>query len=165
MWGGYQEQIPSIHDSVEKRRIISIIDIFNLHTGQWNQKPTKGSPPLGVSGYACTPIDEQICFFGGDCGHDNCYHNNVSLLDTLTLHWAEISPTSIREDDGSPTRKAACGIIHIIYNGGDALFVFGGYGICPTNPKPHTNYAVDSTNGLFRNNEQHIFIIKSGICY
>ncbi|XP_019860176.1 PREDICTED: F-box/kelch-repeat protein At1g51550-like [Amphimedon queenslandica] len=162
LWGGYQEQIPSIHDSTEKRRITSIIDIFNLHSGQWSQKPTKGSPPLGVSGYACTPIDEQIYFFGGDCGHDNCYHNNVSLLDTLTLHWSEVFPTAVKEDEGIPTRKAACGIIHIIYNGEDALFVFGGYGICPSNPKPHTDYAVDSTNGLFRNNEQHIFIIKSG---
>lgn len=163
LWGGYQEQIPSIHDSKEKRKMTSVIDIFHLYSGQWSERQTEGQPPLGILGYACFPINEHIYFFGGDCGHDNCYHNNVTALDITTFNWTEIKATSLGEDAIAPTRKAACGMVHIIFNKEDALFVFGGYGTCPASrDQSHSQYAIDSTNGLFRNNEQHIFIIKSG---
>ena len=33
-WGGYQKDLPRVHDSKEKRLILSVIEIFDIETGK-----------------------------------------------------------------------------------------------------------------------------------
>ena len=58
-----------VHDSEEKRKLTSNIQHFTPSTGQWVSRATTGTPPLGVIGYSCTAIDDQLYYFGGYCGH------------------------------------------------------------------------------------------------
>ena len=34
LWGGRQDNLPRDHDSVEKRLLLSVVDIFNIETGK-----------------------------------------------------------------------------------------------------------------------------------
>ena len=34
LWGGGQDSLPSVHDSVEKRLFLSLLDIFDIETGK-----------------------------------------------------------------------------------------------------------------------------------
>ena len=83
---GYQDGLPEVHNSDEKRRFMSNIksistlgniDVLYLDTGIWRNHPTTGDPHPGVKGYACAVIGTKLKFFGG-CGHDNCFQNNMS---------------------------------------------------------------------------------------
>ena len=58
MWGGVQPGLPSVQDSEEKKASTSIMEVCDLASGRWEQKPTTGTPPLGVYGYAATVILE-----------------------------------------------------------------------------------------------------------
>ena len=77
MWGGYQPDLPEVHDNEKKKSMCSVIEVCHLGTGIWEQKPTTGNPPLGVRGYAAATIGREIFYFGGDCNHGNCYHNSL----------------------------------------------------------------------------------------
>lgn len=161
LWGGDQKRLPNVHDSEAKRAVTTVIDVFQLHTGKWNLMETQGNPPLGVSGYACSSVRNKIYYFGGDCGHDNCYHNCLNELNIEVSTWIEISPTS--PELVGPMRKAACDMVYMTYDEDDLLFVFGGYGLFPSIPQCGSLYEVDLMNGLFRTNEQHLFNLTSGI--
>lgn len=50
LWGGHWGELPSEHDSEEKRKMTSVVEMFQLDTGQWSINNTRGLPPLGVSG-------------------------------------------------------------------------------------------------------------------
>ena len=76
VWGGDELGLPQVHSSNKKRTFTSKIKIFHLPSGQWNVKTTSGTPPLGVIGYSCTAVGEKIYYFGGFCGHDDCFHNS-----------------------------------------------------------------------------------------
>uniref|UniRef100_A0A1X7UU94 Uncharacterized protein n=1 Tax=Amphimedon queenslandica TaxID=400682 RepID=A0A1X7UU94_AMPQE len=93
VWGGDHVGLPGVHDSEEKRRITSNIQHFTPSAGQWITRGTTGTPPLGVRSYCCTAISEQLYYFGGRCGHDDCYHNSITQLDTANLQWRELEPT------------------------------------------------------------------------
>ncbi|XP_011406875.2 PREDICTED: probable serine/threonine-protein kinase drkD [Amphimedon queenslandica] len=43
------------------------MEVCHLLTGRWEQKPTTGNPPLGVSGYAAAAIGRVIFYFAGWC--------------------------------------------------------------------------------------------------
>ena len=72
MWGGNQPGLPRVHDSEEKKASSSVMEVCHLASGRWEQKPTTGTPPLGVYGYASAVIGREIFFFGGYCGHGDC---------------------------------------------------------------------------------------------
>ena len=154
LWGGHSKDIPNSHDSEKKIKNTSTIDVFHLHTGQWTKLDTIGRPPLGISGYACTSANKRLYFFGGDCGHENCYHNSLNELVTDTLTWNELSPTDLLN---GPCRKTACAMVYCDSEEEEMLFVFGGYGIYPNSPQIGSLYTVDQANGLFRTNEQHFY--------
>uniref|UniRef100_A0A1X7SGK4 Uncharacterized protein n=1 Tax=Amphimedon queenslandica TaxID=400682 RepID=A0A1X7SGK4_AMPQE len=82
VWAGDQDGLPGVHDSEEKRRIASHIQHFTPSTGQWISRGTTGTPPLGVMQYCCTAINDLLYYFGGYCGHDDCFHNSITQLDT-----------------------------------------------------------------------------------
>ena len=100
MWGGEIDGLHyGVHDGEDKLKHTSHVDMFYLTKGLWEKKPTSGKPPLGVAGYSCTSINNRLYYFGGRCGHKpiegvcNGYHNSISVLDTTTLHWQQLSPT------------------------------------------------------------------------
>ena len=72
-WGGDQEDLPEVHDSEEKKKITSSIDLFHLPTFTWERSSTTGTPPVGVFSYACTNIDKP----------DDCFHNNLYELNSV----------------------------------------------------------------------------------
>ena len=88
LWGGSQYGMPQVHDSAEKRQFFSSVEVFDVNTGCWEQRTTHGTPPLGVSGYSCVAVRNELHYFGGYCGHsDDCCHNSVHTLSTSTLQW------------------------------------------------------------------------------
>ena len=131
-WGGHQEDLPMVHDNDDKRKFTSSVDIFNLPTLTWERRSTTATPPTGVMSYACTNIGDSILYFGGSCKLDDCFHNDLFELDTLTNEWREIINSS---PDNGPMRKSGSGMISFNMNGEDNLLVIGGLG-----PKPITTH-------------------------
>ncbi|XP_019859883.1 PREDICTED: rab9 effector protein with kelch motifs-like [Amphimedon queenslandica] len=157
-WGGNQEGLDKSHDSPTKRECTSVIDAFNLLSGAWSSQPTSGTPPLGIIGVSCTPISNNIYYFGGWCGHDGCFHNSLNCLDTCTLQWKELQPTG----DNSVTKRAYGGMIAIGTGSGSEgepqqLLVIGGQG---TATQHHPQFKYDY--GAAITNEQSIYNLFSG---
>ena len=109
MWAGEVDGMPEVHDSQEKRRFVSYVEVFHCQSGDWILHRTSGAPPLGVHGYGCTAVGDTLHFFGGWCNHGNCYHNSIHSLSTSSLHWVELSPTT--SEGGAPMRKRYCGTV------------------------------------------------------
>ena len=157
LWGGSQPNLPLVHNNDEKRRLTSQLQIFNITSGKWDTKPTRGNPPLGVVRYACTTFNNKIYYFGGWCRHDNCYHNSLNELDTSTLIWTQISPT----DDRRPVMKrCTSGMMLTEYRGVHRLLVIGGTGSPPSTKLPQAQYT-DLTSGMICTNEQNLYNIST----
>ena len=153
LWGGDQPNFPKVHNSDEKRRLTSQVQIFNITSGKWDSKLTRGNPPLGVSGYSCTTLNSKIYYFGGFCRHDICYHNSLNELDTSTLSWTQISPTN----DRRPVMKRGFGgMILTEYGGVHCLLVIGGSGSPPSTQLPQAEY-ISLSSGRVRTNEQNLY--------
>ena len=123
MWGGWQPGLHRVHDSEEKKAASSVMEVCDLSNGRWEQKPTTGTPPLGVIGYASAVIGREIFFFGGFCGHPGCYHNSLFSFNVDTFNWKELSPTSPHH---SPMMKHYCGMVAVQLEGEAYLVVIGG---------------------------------------
>ena len=137
MWAGGQPGLPPVHDSEEKRKLTSNIQHFTPSTGQWVSRATTGTPPLGVSAYSCTAIDDQLYYFGGWCHHGDCFHNSITQLDTVSLQWRELEPT----DAARPVMmRAASGMISLEHNGVHHLLMIGGVGSKPAVQIPNAEY-------------------------
>ena len=157
-WGGDRPDIPRVHDSDRKRETTSHIEIYHLHTGQWSTKPTSGKPPLGVRGYSCNAVNDNIYYFGGWCGHDICNHNSLNALNTVTATWKELQPTN---DDIPVMKRGYGGMIAIEDDGVHCLLVIGGKGSPPTVELPNTQY-VKLSDGHVRTNEHNMYNISTG---
>ena len=158
LWGGLQKRMPGVHDNVEKRQFFSCVEAFDVSTGCWEQRTTSGTPPLGVRGFACVAVRNDLHYFGGWCGHDYCYHNSVHTLGTSTLQWRMLAPSTA--EDGAPMQKAWCGMVHFTDGEEDLLYVVGGrnHGV-PSLPRHGAQY--QSVYVGVRTNEQHIFSLST----
>ncbi|XP_011408677.1 PREDICTED: rab9 effector protein with kelch motifs-like [Amphimedon queenslandica] len=160
-WGGYQKGLDASHDSPTKRKCTSAIDAFNLLSGVWSSQPTRGTPPLGIRGVSCTTINNNIYYFGGYCGHGSCYHNSLNYLDTLTLHWKELQPTS----NYSVTKRGFGGMIAMESEGKpQQLLVIGGLAPKLTTTQRHYQFRYKNIPGLddrLSTNEQNIYNLSS----
>ena len=157
MWAGDQDGLPGVHDSEEKRRITSNIQHFTPSTGQWITRGTTGTPPLGVRGYCCTAINDLLCYFGGYCGHDDCYHNIITQLDTVSLQWRELEPT----DATRPVmRRAHGGMISFEHDGVHHLLMIGGLGSKPAVKLPHYEY-IKLPSENWHTNEHSMYNLSS----
>ena len=156
---GYQDGLPKVHNSDEKRRFMSNIDVLHLDTGIWRNHPTTGDPHPGVRGYACAVIGTKVKFFGGSCGHDDCYHNNISELDCDTFTWSTVSDGHQRD---GPIKKGYCDMIPFNSEGEHYLFIIGGRGPPPNNHQPNAKYHKPSGSDIVQTNEQHIYSISTG---
>ena len=162
MWGGGQPGLPEVHDSEEKRAICSVMEVCHLASGRWEQKPTTGTPPLGVWGYAAAAIGRKIFYYGGNCNHDDCYHNSLHSFNVDTFNWKELSPTTSHH---GPMTKHHCGMIAVQLDGEDYLVVIGGRG--PSSYTPTQAGAQYWTDAYYRkrSNEIHYYKLSSGQYY
>ena len=153
MWGGFQCELPTVHDSPEKVRLTSWVNVLHLDTGKWEHKATRGLPHPGVYGYACVRGNgNSIVFFGGCCGHDLCFHNSLTELSTDTYTWRTIAQPMERYH--GPMRKSYCGMIPLLSSEG--FFVVGGNGVKPMSPVYGTQYPTMS-EGRVVTDEQHLY--------
>ena len=159
MWAGSWSELPKVHDSEEKRRMTCPVEIFNIADGTWKTKLTKGKPPLGVRSYACTSVGNCICFFGGHCNHDDCYHNSLNELNVDSLQWTQLSPTTDKQ--GLPIKKWNCGMVSFTCNNEDIALIVGGYGSPTETPQPNATY-VTLHSGNVATNEHHMYNFSTG---
>ena len=159
IWGGNEPRLPPAHDSVEKRTITSRLKVLHLPSGQWSMKTTSGNPPLGVIGYCCSTVGEKIYYFGGDCGHDDCYHNSLNELDTVTLTWKQLQPT----DDNIAVMKRASGGMITVEEDKTYLLVIGGEALSPpTVQLEQAQYTWSSDGHVVYTNECNMYNISTG---
>ena len=179
MWTGWQDKTtPSVHDSAEKRAFLSSVEVFNVNTGCWEQRTTRGTPPLGIHGYSCVAVRNDLYYFGGECGHDDdCYHNSVHTLSTSTLQWRMLAPTTsedwapMEKDllfvgptpsvDGAPMKKSGCRIVYFTDEEKDLLFLVGGWGPTPSSYQHGAQYKQCGLYNHVCTNEQHIFCLST----
>ena len=156
VWGGRQTGLPEVHDSEEKKSMSSVMEVCHLPSGKWEQKPTTGTPPLGVIGYAAAAIGNEIFYYGGYCGHSGCYHNSLFSFNVDTFNWKELSPTTPHH---GPWMKWLCGMVAVQLDGDDYLVVIGGLGLSDskTPKQPGAQYDVGC-------NEIHYYKLSSGQC-
>ena len=158
LWAGDQRGMPRVHDSAKKLAFLSSVEVFNVNTGRWEQRTTCGTPPLGVWGYSCVAVRNDLYYFGGECGHGDCYHNSVHTLSTSTLQWRMLAPTT--SEDGAPMKKSGCGVVHFTDEEEDLLFVVGGYGPTPSSRQRGAQYK-QANKDYVHTNEQHIFCLST----
>uniref|UniRef100_A0A1X7U8D9 Kelch domain-containing protein n=1 Tax=Amphimedon queenslandica TaxID=400682 RepID=A0A1X7U8D9_AMPQE len=164
MWGGDQSDLPKVHNNDKKKALSSLMEVYHLPTGRWEQKPTTGNPPLGILGYASAAIGNEIFYFGGRCNHDSCFHNSLYSFNVDTFTWRELSPTTPHH---GPMMKGYCSMVAFQVNGEDYLAVIGGQGPSSNNTPTQPNAQYDSNglvSGLKRTNEIHYYKVSSGKC-
>ena len=156
LWGGGRPDLPRVHDSPQKRKYLSTIDRLEFRTGRWSCHVTRGtSPPLGAVGYFCTTRNNDIFFFGGYCGHDICYHNDVHSINCLTYEWTNIMPTS-----DIIMKRMSGGLVCMESMGTEYLFMIGGTGSTPTTYQSQYQYT-RMVNGHIRTNEQNLLNLST----
>ena len=158
MWVGKQPGLPDVHNDEKKKSMSSVMEVYHLQSGRWEQKPTTGTPPLGVRGYAAAAIEKEIFYFGGYCGHSGCYHNSLYSFNVDTFNWKELSPTTSHH---GPKMKWLCGMVAVQLDGENYLVVIGGDGP-PDNNTPKQPGAQYKGEVLLNCNEIHYYKLSSG---
>ena len=156
MWVGVQPDLPSVHDSDEKKTSSSVMEVCHLASGRWEQKPTTGTPPLGVYSYAAAVIGREIFFFGGFGGHDGCYHNSFNVD---TFNWKELSPTSPHH---GPMMKHYCGMVAVQLEGEAYFVVIGGSHGIGQQPGTQRGAQYEGSYGFQCCIEIHYYKLSSG---
>ena len=160
MWGGNQPGLPEVHDSEEKKASSSVMEVCHLASGRWEQKPTTGTPPLGVYGYAAAVIGREIFFFGGDCGHPGCYYNSLFSFNVDTFNWKELSPTNPHH---GPMMKRYCCMVAVQLEEEAYLVVIGGSNRTGQQPGTQRGAQYESDRYGFQCcNEIHYYKLSSG---
>ena len=150
---------PQVHDSPEKVQFLSSVDVFQVDCGRdWIRQATSGTPPLGVSGYCCTAVGDSLYYYGGYCGHDDCYHNSVHKLSMSSLHWMMLSPST--SESGAPMMTSSSGMVAFRDGEEDILCVVAGYGPAPSYRQPGAKYGGAGV-GYTRCNEHHMFSLST----
>lgn len=152
LWGGLVKGLPRVHDGPEKRRFLSSVDVFEIDSGEWVRQETSGAPPLGVSGYCCAAVGDSLYYYGGYCGHDECYHNSVHKLSTSSMQWTVVPPYT-----QPPTEKRFSSSCMVAFRDGeeDLLYVVGSKG-------PDCARYYQQVSFSPRVFEQHIFSLITG---
>ena len=156
LWAGSQVDLPAVHDSLQKRELTSTVDVYQLSTSDWSSHLTRGTPPLGVAGYSCTTSHSNIYYFAGWCGHDDCYHNTLNVLNTIKMQW-----TSCSNAEQSLMKKFYAGMISLEFDGEEYIFIIGGRGSTPTDYHPQFQYE-QLKDGDVRTNEQLLYNVSTG---
>ena len=158
LWAGEQGSILYEQDCPRNHSFLSNVEVFNVSTGYWEQRTTRGTSPLGIRGCSCVAVRNVLYYFGGKCSHDGCYHNSVHTLNTSTLQWRMLAPTT--SENGAPMKKWGCGLVHFTDEEEGLLFVVGGYGEVLPHPQQR-GAQYQRTDNHLSTNEQHIFCLST----
>ena len=158
LWCGISQDLPGVHNSEEKRKVTSKVQIFDITTGKWNNRSTRGNPPLGVFSYLCTTINDKIYYFGGYCGHDLCCHNSLNELNISTLTWTELQST---DDSITVMKRGYGGMMSSEQAGRHCLLLVGGSGSPPSIQSPQAQY-YQYPDCRVSTNEQNIYDLTTG---
>ena len=182
LWGGDQDNLPEGHENKAKMEFLSKVYSFDLKTGSWICDSTIETPPLGCIGYACVAVDEDIYYFGGECGHDDCCHSTLHRLHVPSKKWLMLASYLTRSGSESkeiiePMQKGYSGMVAFkASDRSDALLVVGGLGSNPPPARketdkerpnePKAEYVYEEIHFkdelMMLTNEQHIFSLGKG---
>ena len=112
IWGG--------EDSAGNPYPASLLEVFNIRTGHWEQRNARGVGPIGVIYSAYTTIGEKLYTFSGR-GKGRSYYNTLHQLNLKTMKWKKLTS---RNPADTPTPRRGCTMISY---GNDKLVTFGGY--------------------------------------
>ena len=113
MWGGWT-------GSKEKsEKLAQNLEVFDISTEQWEQKPTHGTPPPGLWASVYTVVGSCLFVFGGYDGVS--YYNILYKLNLCTFQWEQVR---VSNPCSGPQRKSGCGMVSY---GDNQLVVFAGY--------------------------------------
>ena len=112
MWGG-------LTGSKEKsQKLAQKLEVFDISTELWEQKPTHGTPLPGLWDTAYTVVGSCLFVFGGYDG--GCRHNRLFKLDLHTFRWEQVR---VSNPSSGPQKKTGCGMVSY---GDNQLVVFAG---------------------------------------
>ena len=143
------------HDSLEKRQLVSRVEVFSFSTGQWSSQLTRGTPPQGVKAYSCATSHTNIYYYGGWCGHDDCLYNSLNVLNTLNMNWTLVQPNN------DSMKKCNGGMMSLDFDKTEYLFIVGGKGPTPTVHHPQFQYD-QLKDGRVCTNEQLLYNLSTG---
>ncbi len=141
VWGGYEPGLPLVHDSPEKTQLNSTLSKYDYLTSSWSKEKTTGSPPNALLLYSSCALDGNVYYFGGMCKFDECFHNDLFVLQPASNKWDKLACGG-----DNPIRKAGSGMIPFKMDGRQGILVTGGYGPTPTNPPQHSQYISHSSD-------------------
>ena len=140
-----------------KRRLSSVLEVFDSNTELWQQKEVTGDAPApGVFGAASAAVNGDLFTFGG-CD-DRKYYNSLHRLKNAS-QWLKLCPQN--EGAGSPMVKYGAGMVAF----GNQLLLIGGFGIPHSPAQPGAAFIKErgASDGGEWTNELHIFNIKNGM--
>ena len=132
MWGGWTGSKEKSREVAQKR------EVFDISTELWEQKPTRGTPPPGLSATAYAVVGSCLFVFGGHVGVS--HHNSLFKLDLHTFQWERVQ---VSNPSSGPQKKAGC---RMVSYGDNQLVVFAGY------------------TGSAITDELHVFDLNKGEC-
>ena len=150
LWGGVTEDVTQ-----REMELRSSVELFDLRTGIWVQKSTKGTPPSGLYLCAYTLLGDQLYTYGGWDG--SSWYNNVHCLNLKSLTWRELEPTN---PSHGPLKKNGAGMVSLHE---DKLVLFGGYGIPTGGQQPAGAKLIRNdkfSDGRGHTNELHVFNLE-----
>uniref|UniRef100_A0A1X7T3W0 Protein kinase domain-containing protein n=1 Tax=Amphimedon queenslandica TaxID=400682 RepID=A0A1X7T3W0_AMPQE len=135
MWGGKQPNLPEVHNNEKKKSMCSVMEVYHLVTGRWEQKPTTGDwipptitgdrpPPL--TAFTLTSINNSSAIlFGGEAANGDS--SNVFILDFTDT---SVNCLKLSNPEGSvqwPEGRYGHSSVLINTSSGPHLLVAGGY--------------------------------------
>ena len=159
-WGGLSTSMPLVQDSELKKSLTSSVEVLDITSLSWSSLVTLGVPPAAIMFYSCCTIGSKVYMFGGSCKANDCYHNDLFMMDTLSNKWSQIEYSN--SSSTSPMKKHGHGMMSITNNKKECLLVIGGYGPTPTSTTPNAEYIPSFTvPDQTITNEVHLISVSS----
>ena len=160
-WGGQRADMPEVHNSDLKSSLTSRVEVFDITGLSWSSITTTGVPPAAIMDYSCCTTGSKVYMFGGSCMPDDCYHNDLFMMDTLSNNeWSQIEYSN--SSSTNPMKKLGHGMMSITNNKEEYLLIIGGYGPTPTSTTPNKEYIPDPTTpNRWYTSEVHLLSVTS----
>ena len=159
-WGGWRMDMPEVHYSELKKSLTSSVEVLDITSLSWSSLVTLGVPPAAIMNYSCCTIGSKVYMFGGSCKANDCYHNDLFMMDTLSNKWSQIEYSN--SSSTSPMKKNGHGMMSITNNKKECMLVIGGAGPTPTSTTPNAEYIPHPTiPDLTYTNEVHMLNVSS----